>query len=218
MWIYSFFIFFSFSYGIIIMYVLVFFSTDSKKLSTSALIDFFLLGILTWIVHEFHCSDEWVFILSASVRPALFFTRKPKCSSATFKVITAESALLSAKYLTWGCRVKRGDLSMKCLRAQRLGLWCRWVMPCVYSLYIMYIWPTQLPLLGLAGEPFSISHFGSERSPVLFASFILLFHIWSTFASVLCVIMHWQLVCGTGDMLKLYCQVVIDDRFLKWVI
>lgn len=67
-----------FSHGVIIPHVFViFFSTDNKRLSICALTDFFLLGMLTWIVHEFHCSDEWVFILSASVRPALFFTRKP---------------------------------------------------------------------------------------------------------------------------------------------
>lgn len=45
----------------------------------------------------------------------------------------------------------------------------------VFILFIMYIWPTQLPRLGLAGEPFSISQFGSERSLALSASLILLF-------------------------------------------
>lgn len=45
----------------------------------------------------------------------------------------------------------------------------------VFILFIMYIWPTQLPRLGLAGEPFSISQLGSERSLALFASLILLF-------------------------------------------
>lgn len=58
----------------------------------------------------------------------------------------------------------------------------------VFILFIMYIWPTQLPRLGLAGEPFSISQLGSERSLALSASLVLLFEFRSTLGSAACVI------------------------------
>lgn len=54
----------------------------------------------------------------------------------------------------------------------------------MFILFIMYIWPTQLPPLGLAGEQFSVSHFGSESFLVLFASYIQLFKISFGFSSV----------------------------------
>lgn len=87
-----------------------------------------------------------------------FSTTKSECSSATFRAITAESAPLKAKYLIWGCVVTwgaRDEIHMG-VGTVRLGLWCRWRVCCVYS-FIMYIWLAQLPRLGLAEEPFSIS-------------------------------------------------------------
>ena len=45
----------------------------------------------------------------------------------------------------------------------------------MFILFIMYIWLTPLPPLGLAGETFSISHFGSERSLALFLFFFFFF-------------------------------------------
>lgn len=74
-----------------VLHALVIFSIEIYSLSPPrALIDF--LRILTCVVHEFHSLDEWVSMLAACVRHALFFIIKPQRSSATFKVIIAESA------------------------------------------------------------------------------------------------------------------------------
>lgn len=72
----------------------------------------------------------------------------------------------------------------------------------MFILFIMYIWPSQLPPRALAGEPFSISHFGSERS--LGSSFILLSECRSTFAP------NNALTAGLWHILNV--KLVVNDR------
>ena len=51
----------------------------------------------------------------------------------------------------------------------------------VFILFIVYIWPGQLPPLALAGESFSISHFGSENIFFLISIIIIIPIFRSTF-------------------------------------